>query len=86
MLHFEVCYYRAIDYAIEHQLKWVEAGAQGPHKIQRGYMPKQTYSSHWIADSGFRSAVAEFLDRERAAIATNIEVQAGLGPFKRTSV
>jgi uncharacterized protein len=86
MLHFEVCYYRAIDFAIEHQLKWVEAGAQGPHKIQRGYMPKRMYSSHWIADDGFRSAVAEFLDRERTAISANIEVQAGLGPFKRTTV
>lgn len=85
MLHFEVCYYRAIEHAIAHQLKWVEAGAQGPHKIQRGYMPKRTYSAHWIADNGFRSAVAEFLDRERAAIAANIEIQSNLGPFKRTS-
>ena len=84
MLHFEVCYYRAIDYAIEHKLKWVEAGAQGQHKIQRGYMPKRTYSAHWIADKGFRSAVAEFLDRERAAIISDIEFQTDLGPFKRT--
>ena len=84
MLHFEVCYYRAIDYAIKCKLTWVEAGAQGPHKIQRGYMPKQTYSAHWISDRGFRSAVAEFLDRERAAIAADINTQADLGPFKRT--
>ena len=84
MLHFEVCYYRAIDYAIAHKLTWVEAGAQGPHKIQRGYMPKRTYSAHWIADRGFRGAVAEFLDRERAAVAAGIDVQTSPGPFKRT--
>ena len=51
MLHFEVCYYRAIDYAIANELAWVEAGAQGEHKIQRGYLPRATYSSHWIARS-----------------------------------
>ena len=84
MLHFEVCYYRAIDYAIEHKLEWVEAGAQGQHKIQRGYMPKPTYSAHWIADSGFRGAVADFLDRERPAIANEIKFQTKLGPFKST--
>ncbi|HAD87812.1 MAG TPA: GNAT family N-acetyltransferase, partial [Rhodospirillaceae bacterium] len=61
-LHFEACYYQAIDYAIAHGLKWVEAGAQGPHKVQRGYLPQQTYSAHWIADKGFRDAVSDFLD------------------------
>ena len=60
-LHFELCYYRAIDWAIEHGLKRVEAGAQGRHKIQRGYMPKHTYSAHWIAHTGLRRAVANFL-------------------------
>ncbi len=84
MLHFEVCYYRAIDFAIEHKLKWVEAGAQGPHKIQRGYLPKRTYSAHWIADPGFREAVADFLKRERAAIEADVQAQTTLGPFKRT--
>ncbi len=84
MLHFEVCYYQAISYAIENKLKWVEAGAQGPHKIQRGYMPKRTYSSHWIADQGFRNAVAEFLTQERDAINSNIQFRTDLGPFKRT--
>lgn len=85
LLHFEVCYYRAIDYAIEHGLGWVEAGAQGPHKIQRGYMPRRTYSAHWIADDGFRNAVAAFLERERAAIEADMEIQTTLGPFRRTS-
>ena len=55
-LHFEACYYQAMDYAIAHGLKRVEAGAQGPHKIQRGYLPSATYSAHWIADKSFRSA------------------------------
>jgi len=65
MLYFEACFYRAIDYAIEHGLARVEAGAQGPHKISRGYLPTPTYSAHWIRDRGFRDAVARFLDRER---------------------
>ncbi len=59
-LHFEVCYYRAIDFAIEHGLRRVEAGAQGQHKIQRGYLPPPTYSAHWIRDPGFARAVADF--------------------------
>ena len=84
MLHFEVCYYRAIDFAIANNLTWVEAGAQGQHKIQRGYMPRATYSAHWIADPGFRSAVAQFLDREREGVADDIEALAEFGPFKRS--
>jgi len=83
MLHFEVCYYRAIDFAIEHKLAWVEAGAQGQHKIQRGYLPRATYSAHWIADIGFRKAVARFLDQEREAVAQDIEALTDFGPFKR---
>ncbi len=67
-LHFELCYYRAIDWAIEHGLKRVEAGAQGRHKIQRGYLPKPTYSAHWITHTGLRRAVANFLVEERAGI------------------
>lgn len=67
-LHFECCYYQAIDYAIAHGLARVEAGTQGPHKIQRGYLPVATYSGHWIAHDGFRAAVADFLRRERAAV------------------
>lgn len=83
MLHFEVCYYRAMDFAIAHNLKWVEAGAQGQHKIQRGYLPRRTYSNHWIADRGFRAAVEDFLGRERAAVKHQMEELTEIGPFKR---
>jgi predicted N-acyltransferase len=84
-LHFEVCYYRAIDYAIEHGLKRVEAGAQGAHKLARGYMPKPTYSLHWIADPGFRRAIASYLDAERDAVDEEIKVLTDYGPFKKGS-
>lgn len=84
MLHFEVCYYRAIDYAIKHKLAWVEAGAQGPHKLQRGYLPRKTYSAHWIADGGFRAAVDNYLRQERDAVEQDVEALTELGPFKRT--
>lgn len=83
-LHFEVCYYRAIDFAIARGLKRVEAGAQGQHKIQRGYLPSPTYSAHWIRDSGFRRAVSDFCARERRAIENEMEeLEEGLSPFKR---
>jgi predicted N-acyltransferase len=82
-LHFELCYYRAIDFAIEHGLKRVEAGAQGEHKIQRGYLPVPTYSAHWIAHPGLRRAVADFLDRERPAMLAEIEALATLSPYRR---
>ena len=64
-LHFELCYYHAIEIAIELGLPRVEAGAQGEHKIARGYMPTLTYSAHYLRDSGFRSAVSKFLEGER---------------------
>lgn len=83
MLHFEVCYYRAMDFAIAEKLAWVEAGAQGEHKIQRGYLPRSTYSNHWIADRGFRHAIADFLGRERAAVTQQMAELTELGPFKR---
>ncbi|MBL8705923.1 MAG: N-acetyltransferase, partial [Rhodospirillales bacterium] len=67
-LHFEACYYQAIDYAIRHKLARVEAGAQGPHKIQRGYLPVATWSAHWIADPRLKTAIADYLRRERAAV------------------
>jgi uncharacterized protein len=67
-LHFELCYYQAIDIAIERGLARVEAGAQGGHKLARGYEPVQTFSAHWIADPGFRTAIADFLERERAGV------------------
>ncbi len=82
-LHFEACYYRAIDFAIERGLKWVEAGAQGPHKIQRGYLPRPTYSAHWIADPGFKNAVARFLDEERREIAEEMRLCAAQSPYRQ---
>jgi predicted N-acyltransferase len=81
-LHFELCYYQAIDYAIAHGLKRVEAGAQGEHKIARGYLPKPTYSAHWIGHDGFRQAVADYLVRERAAVGQEIDALATFAPFK----
>ncbi len=83
MLHFEACYYRALDFAIEHGLKRVEAGAQGEHKIQRGYRPVTTYSAHWVADPGFRRALDRHLAQERAAVAAEIEALAALSPYRR---
>ena len=68
-LHFEVCYYQAIDFAIQRGLKTVEAGAQGEHKIARGYLPQTTYSAHYIADPDLRRAIADYLKRERAYVA-----------------
>lgn len=84
-LHFEACYYQAIEYAIEHKLETVEAGAQGEHKIQRGYLPTKTYSSHFIFNPRFREAVEDFLSRERQAVDYNIK-QLGLeSPFRQPS-
>jgi predicted N-acyltransferase len=82
-LHFELCYYRAIDYAIAHKLARVEAGAQGQHKISRGYMPMTTYSAHYIVDPGLRRAVADFLKAERAHIAAEVDELAEAAPFRR---
>ncbi|MET0907784.1 MAG: GNAT family N-acetyltransferase [Tardiphaga sp.] len=82
-LHFEVCYYQAIDFAIRRKLKTVEAGAQGEHKIARGYLPQTTYSAHYIADRGFRAAVADYLKRERGYVAEAGRELAELGPFRK---
>jgi predicted N-acyltransferase len=82
-LHFELCYYRALDFAIANGLKRVEAGAQGEHKIQRGYLPALTYSAHWIAHPGLRHAVADFLDQERPARMQEMEALSELSPFRR---
>jgi uncharacterized protein len=82
-LHFEVCYYQAIDFAIRRKLKTVEAGAQGEHKIARGYLPQTTYSAHYIRDRGFRAAVADYLKRERAYVAEAGRELAELGPFRK---
>jgi uncharacterized protein len=81
-LHFECCYYRAIEFACQRGLKRVEAGAQGPHKLQRGYLPVPTYSAHWIPDPGFRRAVAAFVARERDMVERKIEHLAEYSPFR----
>lgn len=81
-LHFEACYYQAIDFAIRHKLKWVEAGAQGPHKIQRGYLPQTVYSAHWIENESFRNAVERFVDQERREIEHEIDGLMGYSPFR----
>ncbi|AAV96953.1 GNAT family N-acetyltransferase [Ruegeria pomeroyi] len=85
-LHFELCYYRAIDWAIAHGLARVEAGAQGEHKLARGYLPAVTHSLHWIGDPGFADAVARYLEAERAAVDEEIEILTDYGPFRRAQV
>jgi predicted N-acyltransferase len=82
-LHFELCYYQAIDAAIERGLGKVEAGAQGEHKLARGYLPVPTFSAHYIPDPGFRRAVADYLEQERRMIASNIAVLAEDSPYKK---
>ena len=81
-LHFETCYYQAIEYAIANKLKWVEAGAQGPHKIQRGYLPKEVYSAHWIEDVNFRNAVDNFVIRERKEVDYEINELMKYSPYR----
>jgi predicted N-acyltransferase len=81
-LHFELCYYQAIDFAIARGMGFVEAGAQGDHKLARGYLPVQTHSLHWIADEGFSHAVEQFLVAEKSAVDQEIEVLTAYGPFK----
>ena len=82
-LHFEICYYQAIDYAIAHGLQRVEAGAQGEHKLARGYMPTPTYSLHWIRDPGFRKAVARYLVEERSQMQQQRAALAEYGPYRK---
>lgn len=84
-LHFETCYYQAIDFAIERNLSTVEAGAQGGHKLARGYAPVTTYSAHWFAHSGLGSAVDDYLRRERQAVARDKEYLQSRTPFKKNS-
>jgi uncharacterized protein len=81
-LHFEACYYRAIDFAIERGLARVEAGAQGQHKLQRGYEPVPTYSAHWIRDPGFRDAMERFLRQERREMAIELDELRELLPYR----
>ncbi|MGA8651892.1 MAG: GNAT family N-acetyltransferase, partial [Xanthobacteraceae bacterium] len=82
-LHFELCYYQAIDYAIAHKLPRVEAGAQGEHKIARGYMPTTTYSAHYIADPALRRGIADYLKRERAYITAMGAELAATAPYRQ---
>lgn len=82
-LHFELCYHRAIEFAIDNGLARVEAGAQGEHKIARGYEPVETYSVHWIADPGLRKALERYLEAERAQNSAEIDILAGYTPFKQ---
>jgi predicted N-acyltransferase len=81
-LHFEVCYYQAIDFALAHGLKRVEAGAQGSHKLTRGYLPVTTHSAHYIDNPNFRRAVADYLDSERQEIAMHGRMLAERAPFR----
>ncbi len=82
-LHFELCYYQAIDYAIAHGMARVEAGAQGEHKIQRGYLPRPTYSAHYLRHAGLRHAVAEFLEQERRGMEEAMEAMTADSPYKK---
>src|SRR5882724_661705 len=82
-LHFELCYYQAIEYAIQHRLNRVEAGAQGEHKLARGYLPVTTHSAHYIADPGLRRAIADYLKRERAYVAAAGAELSAMGPFRK---
>ncbi len=84
-LHFELCYYRAIDFAIENGLERVEAGAQGEHKVQRGYLPQATYSAHFFTHQGLSDAVRNFLAEERKGVEANREILADYSPFRKSA-
>ncbi len=83
-IHFELCYYQAIEFAISKGLQRVEAGAQGDHKLARGYLPVECHSLHWIADPGFSRAVKQFVEAEAKAVGQDIELLSSYGPFKIT--
>ena len=82
-LHFEICYYQAIDFAISRKLARVEAGAQGEHKLARGYLPVETYSAHWLSDPGLHRAVERFLKKERALVTQYSADLTDLGPYRK---
>ncbi|MCG7494532.1 GNAT family N-acetyltransferase [Thalassobius sp. Cn5-15] len=82
-LHFELCYYRAMEFAIAQNMARVEAGAQGEHKLARGYLPVTTHSLHWVGHPSFADAVQQFLTAERAAVAEDIEILTAYGPFRK---
>ena len=85
-LHFELCYYQAMEFAIDHGLQRVEAGAQGEHKLARGYLPVPRIRCTGCAIRGFAEAVAHYLEAERAAVDEDIEVLTGYGPFRKTTM
>jgi predicted N-acyltransferase len=85
-LHFELCYYQAMDFAIAHGLNRVEAGAQGEHKLARGYLPTPVYSLHWMREPRFHEAVGDYLEHERAAMDQEMEFLSSFGPFKSVSI
>ena len=85
-LHFELCYHQAIDWAIARGLRRVEAGAQGEHKLARGYLPVPVHSLHWIADPAFRAAIARYLDQERRAVDEENELLIAYGPFRKGQI
>ena len=85
-LHFELCYHQAIDWAIARGLRRVEAGAQGEHKLARGYLPVPVHSLHWIADPAFRAAIARYLDQERRAVDEENELLTAYGPFRKGQI
>ena len=85
-LHFEVCYYQAVEFAIARKLARVEAGAQGEHKLARGYLPVTTYSAHYVADPALRRAIADFLKRERAYVAAAGAELSEMAPFRKTQM
>ena len=82
-LHFELCYYKAMEFSIAQGLARIEAGAQGEHKLARGYLPVTTHSLHWVSDPGFAKAIAQYLEAEREAIAQDIEILTDYGPFRK---
>ena len=82
-LHFELCYYQLIDFCIKHKLTRFEAGAQGEHKLKRGFLPSPTYSAHWLRHPGFAQAIADFLERETSAVQEEMAALLPHGPFHR---
>ncbi|HHH43154.1 MAG TPA: GNAT family N-acetyltransferase, partial [Gammaproteobacteria bacterium] len=85
-LHFETCYYQGIDYCIAHGLKHFEPGAQGEHKISRGFLPEPTWSAHWIAHEGFRNVIARFLVQETEAMHDYMAELSARSPFRQSQV
>jgi predicted N-acyltransferase len=82
-LHFELCYYQPLEYAIRNGISLFEAGAQGEHKIQRGFLPELTYSAHWLEHPGFRNSIAKFLEEEKQAISRGIEEFSPHSPYRK---